>query len=122
MIEYMVRRAGQDADVEYWYRRAGIRRATIALHIGKTATDHAEKIDVMIQSEDPEAEPNWALLSQVAEMTGGAVNASLADVLKRAPAERQIGFPLVETLALAAFALVLADIALRLLVAGRYRI
>lgn len=67
------------------------------------------------EREDPEAEPNWALLSQIAEISGGAVNAPLADVLKRAPAERQISFPLVAVLSLAVFVLVLADIGVRLL-------
>ncbi|MEW6272822.1 MAG: VWA domain-containing protein [Thermodesulfobacteriota bacterium] len=68
-----------------------------------------------IGKEDPEAEPNWPLLSQIAEITGGAVNAPLAEILKRAPAERQLTFPLVEMLALTAFVLVLLDIGLRLL-------
>ncbi len=71
-----------------------------------------------IGREDPEAEPNWSLLSQIAEITGGAVNASLADVLERAPAERQIGFPLAATLALVAFLLALTDIGLRLVASG----
>lgn len=68
-----------------------------------------------IGKEDQEAEPNWALLSQVAEITGGAVNAPLAEILKRAPAERQITFPLVHVLAVAAFVLALSDIGVRLI-------
>jgi len=72
-----------------------------------------------IGREDPEAEPGWALLSQIAEITGGAVNAPLAEILKRAPAERQITFPLVHVLAMAAFVLALGDIGLRLIGARR---
>ncbi|MBY0276945.1 VWA domain-containing protein [Candidatus Binatia bacterium] len=67
-----------------------------------------------IGSEDAEAEPNRALLSQIAEITGGAVDAPLAEILKRAPAERQSTFPLVHLLAIAAFALALVDIGVRL--------
>ena len=67
-----------------------------------------------VGKEDPESEPNWALLSQVAEITGGAVNAPLSEILKRAPAERQQSFPLVHAFAIAAFALALSDIAVRL--------
>jgi hypothetical protein len=70
-----------------------------------------------IGKEDPEAEPNWALLSQIAEITGGAVNAPLSEILKRAPAERQLSFPLVQAFAIAAFALLLTDIAVRLVAA-----
>jgi hypothetical protein len=68
-----------------------------------------------IGKEDPEAEPNWALLSQIAEITGGAVNAPLGEILKRAPAERQITFSLVHLLAVAAFVLALGDIGVRLI-------
>ena len=64
--------------------------------------------------EDAEAEPNRALLTQIAEITGGAVDAPLTEILKRAPAERQTTFPLVHGLAIAAFALALADIGIRL--------
>lgn len=63
--------------------------------------------------EDPEAEPNLALLEQVAEITGGSVNASLDQILERAPAERQITFPLAYWLALGAFGLALVDIGVR---------
>lgn len=68
-----------------------------------------------VGSEDTEAEPNWALLAQIAEITGGAVDAPLAEILKRAPAERQTTFPLVHLLAIAAFVLALGDIGIRLL-------
>jgi Ca-activated chloride channel homolog len=68
-----------------------------------------------VGSEDAEAEPNWALLSQIAEITGGAVDAPLAEILKRAPAERQTTFPLVHLLAIAAFVLAVTDIGIRLL-------
>jgi len=64
-------------------------------------------------SEDPESEPNWALLEQIAEITGGSVNAAYAKILTRAPAERQTTFPLAHWLTLGAFALLLVDIALR---------
>jgi len=70
-----------------------------------------------VGKEDPESEPNWALLSQIAEITGGAVNAPLSEILKRAPAERQISSPLVHPLAIFAFALALADIGIRLVAA-----
>lgn len=63
--------------------------------------------------EDPEAEPNRTLLEQVAEITGGSVDASIEQILKRAPAERQITFPLAYWLALSAFALALFDIGIR---------
>lgn len=43
------------------------------------------------------------------------MNAPLAEVLKRAPAERQVSFPLVAVLSLAVFVLVLADVGVRLL-------
>jgi hypothetical protein len=64
--------------------------------------------------EDPEAEPNWPLLSQVAEITGGAVNPPLSAILSRAPADRQVSSSLVPMLTVAAFVLALADVALRL--------
>jgi von Willebrand factor type A domain-containing protein len=67
--------------------------------------------------EDPEAAPNWALLSQLAEITGGAVNPPIATVLARAPADRQTSFPLAHQLAVAALALVLVDIGVRLVAA-----
>jgi hypothetical protein len=67
-----------------------------------------------VGSEDPEAEPNRALLSQIAEITGGAVDAPLAEILKRAPAERQTAVPLTHLLALAAFVLAVTDIGIRL--------
>lgn len=63
--------------------------------------------------EDPEAEPNVSLLEQVAEITGGSVDASIEQILERAPAERQITFPLAYWLALSAFALALFDIGIR---------
>ena len=75
----------------------------------------AAAVTDQVAKEDPESEPNWALLSQIAEITGGAVNAPLAEILKRAPAERQLSFPLVHLLAIAAFALVLTDIGVRLI-------
>jgi hypothetical protein len=65
-------------------------------------------------TEDPEAEPNLPLLAQIAEITGGAVNAPLATILARAPAERQVTFPLAPALAAAALVFTLADIAIRL--------
>jgi len=68
-------------------------------------------------TEDPEAEPNWSLLAQLAEITGGEVNAPLATVLSRAPADRQIALPLAPTLAAAALVFALTDVALRLLLA-----
>jgi hypothetical protein len=71
-----------------------------------------------VGEEDPEAEPNWALLSQIAETTGGGVNAPLAEILKRAPADRQVASPLVQLLAMTALALVAGDILLRLLARG----
>ena len=71
--------------------------------------------DAQVGSEDAEAEPNRALLSQIAEITGGAVDAPLTEILKRAPAERQTTFPLVHMLALATFVLALGDIGIRLL-------
>ena len=43
------------------------------------------------------------------------MNAPLAEILKRAPAERQITFPLVHLLAIAAFVLALGDIGVRLI-------
>src|SRR5262249_18633885 len=49
-------------------------------------------------TEDPEAEPNWPLLAQIAEITGGAVNPPLATILARAPADRQLAFPLAPAL------------------------
>ena len=67
-----------------------------------------------VGSEDAEAEPNRALLTQIAEITGGAVDAPLSAILKRAPAERQSSFSLAHGLALAAFVLALADIGIRL--------
>lgn len=79
----------------------------------------AATVSEQVGREDPEAEPNWALLSQIAEITGGAVNAPLGEILKRAPAERQITFPLVHVLAMAAFLLALGDIAIRLIGARR---
>ena len=69
--------------------------------------------DARANREDPEAEPNLALLEQIAEITGGSVNASIDRILKRAPAERQITFPLAYWLALGAFGLALADIGVR---------
>jgi hypothetical protein len=65
--------------------------------------------------EDPEAEPNWPLLAQIAEITGGAVNPALAAILSRAPAERQTTFSLAPALGAVALLLALADIALRLI-------
>lgn len=65
------------------------------------------------QQEDPEAEPNLALLKQVAEITGGSVNAAVDQILERAPADRQITFPLAYWLALGAFGLALIDIGVR---------
>ncbi|HYC22240.1 MAG TPA: VWA domain-containing protein [Candidatus Bathyarchaeia archaeon] len=67
-----------------------------------------------VGGEDPEAEPNWPLLSQVAEITGGAVNPPLSAILARAPADRQVSSSLVPMLSVAALVLALADIALRL--------
>jgi|GEM_PF-342896 len=67
-----------------------------------------------VGSEDSEAEPNRALLSQIAEITGGTIDAPLAEILKRAPAERQTTFPLAHLLATFAFVLALADIGIRL--------
>ncbi len=63
--------------------------------------------------EDPEAEPNLALLAQIAEITGGSVNPSVEQILTRAPADRQITFPLAYWLALGAFGLALVDIGVR---------
>ncbi|MDG2308072.1 MAG: VWA domain-containing protein [Candidatus Binatia bacterium] len=63
--------------------------------------------------EDPEAEANMALLKQIAEVTGGSVNAPIDKILKRAPADRQITFPLAYWLALGAFGLALIDIGVR---------
>jgi Ca-activated chloride channel homolog len=71
-------------------------------------------------TEDSEAEPNWPLLAQIAEITGGAVNPPLTTILARAPAERQTAVPLAAALGAAALLLALADIALRLLPA-RFR-
>src|SRR3546814_7346998 len=47
------------------------------------------------------------------------IYAPLTEILKRAPAERQITFPLVHALAIAAFVLALADIGVRLVQIGR---
>lgn len=65
------------------------------------------------QQEDPEAEPNLPLLKQLAEITGGSVDATIEKILKRAPADRQITFPLAFWLALSAFGLALIDIGVR---------
>src|SRR5690606_19434513 len=54
--------------------------------------------------EDPEAEPDRSLLQQIAEITGGAVDASLDEILRRAPAERQFVSPLGEWFVLASLA------------------
>lgn len=69
--------------------------------------------DAQARREDPEAEPNRALLEQIAEITGGAVDAALETILARAPAERQITFALAYWLALGAFGLALVDIVVR---------
>ena len=50
---------------------------------------------------------------RIAEITGGSVNAPFAKILTRAPAERQITFPLSHWLTLGAFALLLVDIVIR---------
>ncbi len=63
--------------------------------------------------EDPEADPDLDLLEQIAEITGGSVDAPLEQILTRAPAERQTTLPLGHWLALAAFGLVLVDIGVR---------
>jgi hypothetical protein len=63
--------------------------------------------------DDPESEPNWPLLEQIAEITGGSVNSGFAKILAREPAERQISFPLAHWLTHGAFALLLVDILLR---------
>jgi len=63
--------------------------------------------------EDPEAEPDRALLEQIAEITGGKVGAPLDQILARAPAEHQVSFPLAYWLTLGAFGLALIDIAIR---------
>jgi Ca-activated chloride channel homolog len=65
-------------------------------------------------AEDPEAEPDRALLQQIAEITGGAVDADLATILRRAPAERQIVSPLGSWFAMAALGFLVLDLCLRL--------
>jgi hypothetical protein len=107
---------------------AGIeRRVVIKKQIGREAVFSREewlpeaKAQRELGGEDPEAEPNWALLSQIAEITGGAVNPPLGTLLTRAPADRQASTPLDHPLAIAALVLALGDIALRL-VALRSRV
>lgn len=68
---------------------------------------------IQARREDPEAPPNRTLLEQIAEITGGSVDASIEQILKRAPADRQIAFPLAYWLALGAFCLALVDIGVR---------
>jgi hypothetical protein len=68
---------------------------------------------VRASGEDPQVEPNWPLLEQIAEITGGAVNAPIGEILTRAPADRQIAFPLTWMLVAGAFALVIVDILVR---------
>lgn len=65
--------------------------------------------------EDPEAEPDRPLAAQVAEITGGAVDAPLGTMLARAPAERRTARPLGGALAALALALAAADVAIRFL-------
>jgi Mg-chelatase subunit ChlD len=66
-------------------------------------------------AEDSEAEPDRALLQQIAEITGGAVDADLSKILRRAPAERQLVSPLDGWFVMATLALVVLDLGLRLL-------
>ena len=65
-------------------------------------------------AEEPEAEPDRAMLQQIAEITGGAVDADLSTILRRAPAERQIVSPLGGWFAMAALGVLILDLGLRL--------
>ncbi|MFM7140651.1 MAG: VWA domain-containing protein, partial [Alphaproteobacteria bacterium] len=87
---------------------------------GRTLFSHDEWLppaagEEEARAEDPEAEPDRALAAQVAEITGGAVDAPLETVLARAPAERRTAHPLGRELAALALALAAADVALRFL-------
>lgn len=87
---------------------------------GKTLFSHDEWLppaagEEEARAEDPEAEPDRALAAQVAEITGGAVDAPLDAVLARAPAERRTARPLARALAALALALAAADVAVRFL-------
>jgi Mg-chelatase subunit ChlD len=90
---------------------------------GRTLFSHDEWLppaagEEEVKVEDPEAEPDRALAAQVAEITGGAVDAPLEAVLARAPAERHTARPLARALAALALALAAADVAIRLLPTG----
>ncbi len=91
-----------EIDLERGGRPAFIRDAWLPLEASPPAL-----------SEDPLAEPDRSLLREIARRTGGAIDATPARILRREPAERRSTQPLGRALLLAAFVLLLTDIALR---------
>ncbi len=64
-------------------------------------------------TEDPAAPPDRRLLERIAQVSGGQLDAPLATILARAPAERRRSEPLLGWLVLAALVCASADVALR---------
>jgi len=90
---------------------------------GRTIFSHDEWLppaagEAEARTEDPEAEPDRALAAEIADITGGAVDAPIETVLARAPAERRSAHPLARALAMLALALAAADVLVRFLPVG----
>lgn len=79
----------------------------------RTETVHIPAAEMESQEEEPPRHPNMALLTQLAEGTGGKMNPGVHDLLANQPGSRQIQYPLDRILLPLAMLLFLADVAAR---------
>jgi Mg-chelatase subunit ChlD len=92
---------------------------------GKQISERTEMIHIPAaeddaQEEQPSRHPNMALLTQLAEGTGGKMNPSVRDLLQHQPGTRRMYYALAHILLPLAMLLFLADVAVRRL-GGKHR-
>jgi Mg-chelatase subunit ChlD len=85
----------------------------------RTEVVHIPAGEVALQEEQPPRHPNTALLTQLADGTGGKMNPNVRDLLDDQPGSRRMEYPLDHVLLPLAMLLFLADVAVRRLLVYR---